>query len=947
MTDMNKVILIALCSALFVGCSAQQRVLTVADVERESAGKVQPFKAGDTEKEARVDVDIYQAYTAYVEQSEKGDHFRSIAISRLADLELEAELNEVEVAAAEPLSEELMAAKKEEQIRIKLERTVDLLEMSLRDYPDIANNDEVLYRLAMTSSQLGEHIKSVDALEQLVQKHADSRFYLEAQFRLAEDAFVIGDYDGAAQRYSKVIEVPTNLVFFEKSYFKRGWAKFKMQEYRSAIDDLMMAAAYRDAKGKGLGRGEIDKDEHFDAYFYAIALNFSYMEEHSALADYFRNAPRSSKFSYYIYNELSNIYLSQKRYSDVVAILKQFSEEHPESRHLPQMEFRIVTTWERSGFFDNFYAAAESFYTRYNPAASYWRGKKETKKIKAAMLTEISPLLRDNVLSIASYYHNQYQSTSTDKSFELASMWYERYLTHYPETALEDNVHYAYADLLSEKERYEKAIGHYEIVAYKGGAIVDQRAAYATVVLAERLYSQSSDEQKVVWQLRYIKHALLFKRTYPTDMRSERIVLRAAEIAFAGEKYQQAVNISNLLESSDSSSVRYDIGLIKAESFFNLEKFDKAEMAFLFLIRSLAAGDAKKKKMEDRLALTIYKQAEIDRAAGNDVAARQKFKRIAALAGESEIAPKGLYDAAVLAMEGEYWLELIDYAGRFRSQYPTHERRDDMTKLLSVAYINAKQYANAAQILEEVYDIEQDVEIKMASLWQSAELYESLKDIPASIRTYQRYVENYPEPFPQYMEALNKLTEMSDAMADVRRGDLWAGKIRKADHQIDVAMKTGRTNHIAGTATLRLAREKKAAFDKLTIRQPLKVHLKRKKDAMDWARGLYTTAYEYHSPEIMTESLFSIAEMYYGFSQAVMDSARPKGLNDDEMEQYEIGIEDLAFPVEEKAIEIYESTLAHLNQGIFNGWTQKSYQKLATIFPVRYAREVKVDAYAE
>ncbi len=944
-TDIAKVILITLCATLVVGCSINQRVLTVADIERESQITDQLFETDKAAKEERLNVDIYQAYTSYVEQSEKGDHFRSIAISRLADLELEAEFNDAEVAAAESLSEALMTIKKEQQNQIKLERTMGLLEMSLRDYPDLGSNDEVLYRLAMVSGQLDKHIRSMDALEQLVEKHKDSRFYLEAQFRLAEDAFVIGDYEGAAQRYSKIIEVSSNLVFYEKAYFKRGWSRFKMQDYKLAIDDLMKAVAYRDEKGKDKGRGAIEKDEHFDAYFYAIALNFSYMEEHSGLADYFRNV-RSSKFTYHIYSELSDIYLAQKRYSDVVAVLTQFSEEHPGSRYLPQMEFRIVATWERSGFFDSFYEAAERFYARYNPSASYWIPEEKTKKIKAVMLAEITPLLRDNIFSIASYYHNKYQSTSTENSFELASKWYERYLAHFSEAALEDNVNYAYADLLSEKEHYEKAISHYEIVAYKDGVIVDQRAAYATVVLAERLYSQNVGEQKMAWQLRYIKHALLFKRIYPTDIRSERIVLRAVEIAFAGEKYQQAVNMAVLLEGVDSKSVRFEVGLIKAESLFNLAKFDKAEGVFLSLIQTLAAGDARKKKMEDRLALTIYRQAEVELAAGNDVVARQKFERIAALVGDSEIAPKGLYDAAVLAMEGESWLALIDYAGRFRSQYPDHERRDDMTKLLSLAYINAGQHANAAQILEEVYEIEQDSEVKRASLWQSAELYEALNDMPASIRTYQRYVEAYQQPFPQYMEALNKLTMMNDTIGDVRRGDLWAGKIRKADHQIDVAMKTDRTNHITGVATLRLAREKKAVFDKLTIKQPLKVHLKRKKDAMDWARGLYTTAYEYHSPEIMTESLFSIAEMYYGFSRAVMDSARPEGLNEDEMEQYEIGIEDLAFPVEEKAIEIYESTLSHVNQGIFNIWMQKSYHQLETIFPARYAREVKVDLYA-
>ncbi len=933
MIDTTKIIMLSLCLALLFGCSFKQRELTVSDIERQSKVKQLPVSTSEA-TEAQGPIDIYQAYTSYVQQVEQGDYFRSLAISRLADLELEAELEKATVNA-DPLNEEQIEVKREKLKGTRLERTLQLLEMSLHDHPDSSSNDEVLYRVAMISSQLGRHEKSIDALNQIIQNYPGSRFHLEAQFRIAEDSFVVGDYEDAAKRYSAVIDMPDNLVFFEKAYFKRGWAKFKLQAYQAAVDDLMVAAAYRYSE-RG---GKMEKDAHFRAYFYAMALNFSYLEDHQAVADYFRNT-RTSLFAYHIYAGLADIYLGQKRYTDVVAVLKQFVTRHPDSRYLPQMEFRVVTTWERSGFFDNFYAAADSFYQRYHPTARYWKGKPHS------VLNEIKPLLRNNILSIASYYHNQYQSTSTDKSFELASQWYERYLAHYTENAMEDRVYYAYADLLAEEERYDKAIGYYELVAYSLGDIVDQRAAYATIVLSDRLYSRD-EKNKASWGSRYIKYALLFRRTYPNDMRSARIILRAAEMAFTGEQYLQAINIASLLDNVDSRDLRFDVGQIKAESYFNLSKFAKAEVMFLYLSRSLIDGDPRKKKLEDRLALALYKQAEIERAAGNDVAAQKKFERIAALAGKSEIAPKGLYDAITLAMSSESWLEVIKYGGRFRSQYSKHELRDDVTKILSVAYINARQHANAAQLLEEVYDIEKDNEVKMAALWQAAELYESLSDMPAALRIYQHYVENHQEPFPQYMEALNKLTLMSDAMGDSRRGDIWASKIRKADHQINAAAKSDRTNHIAAVATIRLGREKKAAFDQLKIRQPLKVHLKKKKDAMDWARKLFTSAYEYHSPEVMSESLFSIAEMYYGFSQDVLSSARPVGLNEDEMEQYDIGLEDLAFPVEEKAIEIYESNLAHINQGVFNDWSKKSFMRLKKIFPARYAREVKVDAYVE
>lgn len=947
-SSVSKGFVIALLCILFTACATQKREMTVADIERESKTPSEFLTPPDPKEQTSSEADIYKAYTAYVHQVDKKDSFRAIAISRLADLEFEGAARARDTEDGSELNEQ----KSEAVNRAKLERTLMLLELSLRDYPDLESNDEVLYRVAKTASQLSKHEKSIDALEKLARKYPASRFYVEAQFRLAEEAFVIGDYLGAEEHYSEVINNDEKLIFFEKAYFKRGWSRFKLQEYVAAIDDLMIATAYRDAVSRNpkardeLGvRGGIVIDEHASAYFYALALNFAYLENNQALQNYFQGT-RSSRYAFHIYSRLADIYLAQKRYSDVVAVLQQFTKLYRGSNYLPHMEYRIVATWERSGFFDKFYVAADRFYRRYNPAASYWKRRpKQVRKV-------ITSRLRETIVTIASFYHNRYQSSSTEESFKFADRWYGRYLAHYSKRAHEDNIFRSYADLLTEQEHFEKAIRYYEIVAYRNGIIVDERAAYATIVLSERLYSQSigsggSDSAQVKWRERYIKHAMLFRRTYPNDIRAERVIMRAAEIAFAGEQYKLAINLIAQIEGPKGKDALYELNHIKAESYYQLKNYRKAEASYLVLILSLREGDARKRKLEDRLALTIYKQAELNKSMGDHEAARKNFERIAAMASKSEIAPKGLYDATVLAMESESWLEVIDYGGRFRTQYADHKFHDDVVKMLSVAYLSAGQTENAAQTLEEVFDIEQEPVVKMAALWQSAELYESVNDLPAAIRAYQRYIDHYQEPFPQYMEALNKLVTMNDTIGDTGRGDFWSAKIRKAEHQADAVLKSDRTNHITAVATVRLARDKRADFDRLKIRLPLKVHMKKKKDAMDWARKLYTSAYEYHSPEVMTESLYSIAEMYYGFSQDVLNSSRPGGLNEDEMEQYEIGLEDLAFPVEEKAIEIYESNLAHLKQGVFNEWSEKSFARLKTIFPVRYARPVKVEEYAD
>jgi hypothetical protein len=55
-----------------------------------------------------------------------------------------------------------------------------------------------------------------------------------------------------------------------------------------------------------------------------------------------------------------------------------------------------------------------------------------------------------------------------------------------------------------------------------------------------------------------------------------------------------------------------------------------------------------------------------------------------------------------------------------------------------------------------------------------------------------------------------------------------------------------------------------------------------------------------------------------------------------EREQYELAIEEQAYPFEEKAIHVHESNLELMSRGVYNVWIEKSLQKLAESVPARY-----------
>ena len=104
----------------------------------------------------------------------------------------------------------------------------------------------------------------------------------------------------------------------------------------------------------------------------------------------------------------------------------------------------------------------------------------------------------------------------------------------------------------------------------------------------------------------------------------------------------------------------------------------------------------------------------------------------------------------------------------------------------------------------------------------------------------------------------------------------------------------------------------------------------------------------YGDAATITRAGYRIGEIYYDFSKALMKSERPRGLNAEELEQYDILLEEQAFPFEEKAISAHETNAKRIRKGIYDEWVKRSYASLSRLRPVRYAKgelsEVTIDA---
>ncbi len=70
----------------------------------------------------------------------------------------------------------------------------------------------------------------------------------------------------------------------------------------------------------------------------------------------------------------------------------------------------------------------------------------------------------------------------------------------------------------------------------------------------------------------------------------------------------------------------------------------------------------------------------------------------------------------------------------------------------------------------------------------------------------------------------------------------------------------------------------------------------------------------------------------------LLASEKPKKLSADELEQYDLLLEEQATPFEEQAIKMHEANTVHARDGIYDDGVKASYAALAKLLPGRYGK---------
>lgn len=874
-------------------------------------------------------MESYRALLPLVEDPRKQVTIRH----RLADLEF----TRAERKMADTAQDELDAA-------------IEAYQTLLREYPERAGNDQIYYQLSRAWELRGMTDQQLSTLDTLVQRYPNSPYWTEAQFRRADLLFIDGRYAEAEQAFDQVTQTgadeATDPSFLVNAYYMRGWSQFKQSQYRQALTSYLEVLDRLLPEGQPVQDIDQRNKTLIEDLFRVFGLSLSYLDGAETLQALFRESG-SRHYEILIYDRYSDLLLEREQYSDAIAVYEAFIEEHPDSRWAPRYHMNIIATLELAGFEQTIPARKAGFVKDYGLYSRYWaKAEPETLGYIREQLEQLLPELADRHYLLAGEAGSE--NEARDQYYEAAS-YYAEFAATFPNHPRTPERLFLLGETYLELTDWASAIEAFERVAYDFAyqGETPPRAAEAgyASVLAYREYAQVWPSEPESKQRGYEDmqqlNRLRFANAFPADPRAPDVFYIALQREFALQNWDDAVAMATRLagwQPAPRPELVTEAQLLAGHSLFELGRYAEAEQSYRDALNAMTDTDERRAGVRENLAASVFRQADQLAAAGNVDAAVSEYLRVGAAVPESALRANAEYDAASLLVTAERWNDAISVLTGFRASFPDHELADTVAPKLALAYRETGQWEQAGDELKRMVALASTPEEQRQNLQIAAELYDQAGNTEKAIDSWREYANSYPEPADAYMEAANRLAELYQAEGDINRRDFW---LRRQMAYVDnnPNRSDDRMRWLAASASATLAREALARYNAIRLTLPLNESMVAKTEALEAAVNAYQKTASYGLSSFATEAGYQIAHIYGRLGADLMDSERPPGLSDLELAQYELLLEEQAYPFEDNAIDIHEQNVRRAQEGIYDEWVQRSYEALKRLLPGRYNKQ--------
>ena len=898
----------------------------------------------------------------------EADYRRALEMARQSGVRrhIQLQLADLEMARAEQAQQE--ASQLEAHFTDAIAQYQALITASEAGQEPMPHADALYYKLAKAYALDGQMQQAVATLDILAERFPASPYVHEARFRRAERAFSAADYATAEDLYGQVAATHTS-AFAENARYMQGWSRYKQGRYDAALliftrllDEQLASTETAEQVDTALAAlsptGRNLSEDTLRVMSYSFA-NLDGAEAIAALLDEVGERP----YQHLLYQRLGELYLAQQRHLDSAATFAAFVTHNPEANQAPDFSLREIDIYQQGNFPSRLLPAKRAFVENYGIYSPFWQARSDVplpaNPLSPWQQTSSQPTMSEQALAqlnlyleeLARHSHAQAQALEAEESatptavrtaYHEAARWYRELMITFPEANHSDATMMLLAEVLEAAGETVEALETYEHLAFvRQSPDYGAEAGYASVLLTSELTEREAGGEALwQWQTRKINNALAFAQHYPSDNRAVSVLGTAApELLYQGRSREAAAAARQVIDwqPAATSALRYSAWLTLGHASFDLADYTRAEAAYWQALALHTKGaQPSAGELRERIAASLYQQAEAAQEAGDTEAAIDLWLAIDDRLPTTGIAAQALFDAGHTAqMQGD-WERAETLLARFESRYPDHPLGAHLPAKMVAIYEQQENWQAAAERLSQLAQTSADLEQARQALLAAAEYYAKADQWEQARNHYRDYAHTYAEPVSDLLEVEQRLAELYTTAGDTASRDFWLGRLVERYRQSNAP--SDRLRYLAAQSSSLLAETSYRDFTAIPLILPLDKSLQRKQAALQQAIAAQQTVLDYRLADFTTRANFHIGEIYVTLARDLISSQRPADLNALELEQYDLLLEEEAFPFEERAIELHQANARRSHDGLYDQWVKASIESLARLLPARYGK---------
>ncbi|MDO3722374.1 tetratricopeptide repeat protein [Marinobacter sp. chi1] len=805
--------------------------------------------------------------------------------------------------------------------------------------------DELLYQMAKAHALTGQADESITRLKQLAGLYPKSPFAPEARFRVAESAFASGNYPEAEAEYRAVLDqVSGDSPLGTKVRFMMGWSQFKqgVSAWNRAADNFIRVLDGFLPDQESLLTVDRSSVDTIDDTLRVLAMMAARTDGAERLYTWLDGA-EDRYWTYVVFDRLADYYAVLGQYTESVAANQAFVDYFPNHPRNPAFLAQVADVWLLADKPAKVRAAKANYVAQFASPDLY----QTLSGAEQERWLQFSRELADF------HYHSGSRNLAAgnrvdgQQDFSTAASFYEALAGRTEESG---EVLRLAGDARLQSGQYSAALIDFQESAYTFGGYPEAAdAGWAAIVLLREGLDGQRTSPGFRADIDDLAHeAVRFEVHFSGDGRLAGLLAELSVRWFERGELEKAIETAQkaVLHPGSNASERYAAWQVVAKVRQHREEFSLAEQAWNNVLEQLGSGEVSPAGATDaraaqhQLATVIYRQGEVAAEAGNVDAAVNHFERIESALPGSEIAIKGRYDAANTLLIAHQYAAAIDAFTRFRADFPDHSLTAGISDKLVHAHVSAGDPAQAADELLLVARSESNpwpTRLKAAALYHEGGAIESRNTIYTGYLGTSPVVESADHHVLQQTMRQRLIASGDDPL-----------KLQEAivASELDSQWHSEETLAWAARSALILGARAAATFTGIRLTHPLADSLDRKQVALESARQRFLEAEKFGDEVVRSESLYRRAELYRGLAQDLMASSVPDDLNEMEAMQYQMLLEEEAYPFEEKAIRLHSDNHQRIASIGFNAWIGRSLDALAKMNPGRYDRTVRWMSWA-